>query len=163
MSNRQHAVKSDLDPPTPGRTKAGDALSLLTVRVMQLSGLLLEAGDTLAKPAGQSAARWQVLAAVEAEPRSVADIARRLNLARQSVLRVADLLAEDGLAAYQDNPAHARAKLLVLSARGRAALRKIQAAQRVWADALGARMDVAALQAAIRTLEKFAALLHDEG
>jgi DNA-binding MarR family transcriptional regulator len=166
VSKRQHAVKQaleSLDPATPGRTAAGDALTRLVVRAMQLHGLLLEAGDALARPAGQTAARWQVLAAVEAEPRSVADIARRLNLARQSVQRVADLLVEDGLAAYADNPAHARAKLLALAPAGRAALRTIQAGQRRWADALGARMDVAQVQAACATLEQLAALLSARG
>ncbi len=60
---RQHAVNSNSS--TSSRTAAGDALSLLVVRVMQLNGALLAAGDALAAPASQTSARWQVLAAVE--------------------------------------------------------------------------------------------------
>src|SRR4051812_17740683 len=100
VADRQHAVKI---PPT-SRTPAGDAFSGLAFRVLRLAGLLTAAGDALARPAGQSAARWQVLAAVEAEPRSVAGIARALGLARQSVQRVADALEAGGLVRYEDNP-----------------------------------------------------------
>lgn len=81
-------------------------------------------------PAGQTFARWQVLAAVEETPLSVAQIARAMNLTRQSVQRVADLLVDDGLCAYEDNPAHARAKLLRLTSKGRGALQTIQGARR---------------------------------
>jgi DNA-binding MarR family transcriptional regulator len=44
------------------------------------------------------------------------------------------------LAAYEDNPAHRRAKLVRLTPQGRSALRTIQTAQRAWADALGAEI-----------------------
>jgi DNA-binding MarR family transcriptional regulator len=74
------------------------------VQVFRLNGLLAEVGDALARPAGQSSARWQVLASIEEAPAPVAQIARVLGLARQSVQRVADLLAEEGLASYEDNP-----------------------------------------------------------
>jgi hypothetical protein len=42
--------------------------------VFRLNGLLEDEGDALARPAGQTTARWQVLAAVEDTPRSVAEI-----------------------------------------------------------------------------------------
>lgn len=65
-------------------------------------------------PAGLTSARWQVLAAVEETPLSAAQIARAMNLTRQSVQHVADFLVDDGLCVYEDNPAQARAKLLRL-------------------------------------------------
>src|SRR6187549_1675909 len=136
MGDRQHAVKSKKDARTP----AGDALSGLAFRVLRLGGLLASAGDRLAAPAGQTSARWQVLAAAEHAPSTVAHIARALGLARQSVQRVADVLAREGLVAYDDNPDHARAKLVRLAPRGRAALSAIQIAQRAWADELGAEI-----------------------
>jgi DNA-binding MarR family transcriptional regulator len=136
------------------RTPAGDAVSLLTIQVLRLAGLLTAIGDTLAKPAGQTSARWQVLAVVENERATVASIARALGLARQSVQRVADLLAEDGLAVYVDNPDDRRAMLLMLTARGRSALRIIQAAQRSWADAIGAELGEKDLRVASATLAR---------
>src|SRR5882757_4292924 len=157
MQKRQHAVKRPSEHPA--RSPAGDAFSALAIRILRLSGLLTEVGDALAEPAGQTSARWQVLAAAEQAPATVAQIARALGLTRQSVQRVADLLEKDGLAAYQDNPEDLRAKLLVLTVRGRAALATIQKAQRVWADELGARIGAADLLRASDVIDRvFAAL-----
>lgn len=128
------------------RTPEGDALSALVILVFRLHGALIDVGDRrLAGPAGQSSARWQVLAAVDEAPRAVAQIARMLGLARQSVQRVADGLVESGLATYEANPDHRRAKLLELTPTGRTTLQTIQAAQRTWADELGARIGEDAL------------------
>jgi DNA-binding MarR family transcriptional regulator len=129
-------------------------VSLLAVRVLRLAGMLIDAGDALAAPSGQSSARWRVLAAIEEEPATVATIARALGQARQSVQRVADLLATDGLTEYDDNPDDRRAMLVRLTTRGRSTLRAIQAAQRGWADALGAAVGERELRAASVTLAR---------
>lgn len=136
------------------RTPAGDAVSVVAVRVLRLAGLLLEAGDALAAPTGQTSARWRVLAAVEEAPATVATIARALGQARQSVQRVADLLAAEGLAAYEENPDDRRAMLVRLTARGSSTLRAIQEAQRGWADRLGATIGARELEAASATLAR---------
>src|SRR5689334_25418410 len=104
---------------------------MVAIQVLRLAGVLAAAGDALAQPAGQTSARWQVLAGAEHAPSTVAQVARRLGLARQSVQRVADLLEREGLAAYEDNPEDQRAQLLRLTPRGRSALAAIQKAQRV--------------------------------
>ena len=122
------------------------------MQVLRLSGVLIDAGDRLASPVGQTSARWRVLAAIEDEPATVATIARALGQARQSVQRVADILAESGLAVYRDNPDDRRARLLALTARGRSTLLTIQAAQRGWADALGAEVGERDLRTAAATL-----------
>src|SRR3954469_25505909 len=118
------------------RSSSGQAVAELAVRILRLEGILTAAGDALAAPSGQTSARWRVLAAIEEEPLTVAQIARAWSLARQSVQRVADLLAREGLVAYEDNPGHRRAKLVRLTRRGRTTLHEIQAAQRRWADDL---------------------------
>lgn len=141
------------------RSPAGDAFSQLAVRILRLAGLLGAAGDQLAAPAGQSSARWQVLAAAENGPATVAHIARMLGLARQSVQRVADLLADEGLTAYRANPEHQRAMLLELTPRGRTVLAAIQRAQRGWADRLGAAVGEADLRRAAAVLDKVSAAL----
>ena len=104
--------------------------------VLRLHGSFTAAGEALAKPAGQTLARWVVLDQCRDTPATVSDIARRLRLARQSVQRIADLLVADGLCGYQDNPHHQRAKLLELTSAGRSALYTIDAAQHTWCDTL---------------------------
>jgi DNA-binding MarR family transcriptional regulator len=136
------------------RTPAGDALSGVVIQIFQLNGLLTAIGDALAKPAGQTTARWQVLAAVERAPMTVAQIARALHLARQSVQRVADILAAEGYVAYEDNPGHRRAKLLRLTPEGAAALAIIQSAQLTWADEVGGAVGEADLRAAGAILDR---------
>ena len=150
VSHRQDAVN-----PDPGeRTTAGDAFSALVVLVFQLDGALASAGDALARPAGQTTARWRVMAAVEDGARTVSQVARGWGLARQSIQRVADELVEEGWAAFGENPDHRRAQLLRLTTRGRRALRRIQAAQRSWADALGAKIGEADLREASAVLAR---------
>jgi len=136
------------------RTPAGDAFSWLAFQVLRLSGLLTEAGDRLSAPAGQSSARWQVLAAIEHEPSSVADIARSLGLARQSVQRIADVLEREGYTVYEENPKHRRAKLLRLTRTGRSSLRSIQVAQRAWANEVGKSLGVSELRRASEVLAR---------
>ncbi len=123
-------------------------------RVFRLNGLLAAEGDALARPAGQTTARWQLLAMVENEPATVARTARTLGLARQSVQRVADVLEGEGLVAYHDNPSHRRARLVTLTADGRRALAAIQAAQRPWADAIGSAVGVRDLRHAATVLDR---------
>ena len=146
VPRRQHAVKAP-SPPEP-RTPAGDAFTALVLQVIRLNGRFTVAGEALARPAGQTLARWLVLEAVQERPATVAQIARTMRLARQSVQRLADVLVRDGFAAYEENPAHRRARLVRLTPDGRSALYTIQAAQRSWAAALGAELGEAELRAA---------------
>ena len=154
VPKRQHAVKVE-----ETRTKAAEAVSRVAVHVFRLEGILSAVGDRLAQPSGQTAARWRILAAIEHEPLSVAQIARAWSLARQSVQRVADDLESDGLILYAENPSHKRAQLAQLTPHGRKVLREIQAAQRDWANAVGERIGAADLQRAERVLERLAAAL----
>ena len=154
VENRQDAVKP--------RSAEGDAFSALVVRIFQLEGLLAEAGDAIASPLGQSTARWRVLAAIEHEPLTVAQIARNWKLARQSVQRLADDLAADGLVTYFDNPSHRRAKLVELSPEGRRVLRRIQSKQVAWANEAGAAIGTRDLQAATDVLGRIVATLEHE-
>ncbi|MFD3331540.1 MarR family winged helix-turn-helix transcriptional regulator [Streptomyces sp. NPDC058700] len=100
-----------------------DALSRTALGVFRLNGQFLAVSEKLAGPAGLTAAWWQVLGAVLPEPLPVAGIARVMGITRQSVQRIADLLVREGLAAYEPNPAHRRAKLLAPTEAGRAAIR----------------------------------------
>ena len=149
---RQHVVNAGAQPPS--RTPAGDAFTALLGQVIGLTRRFTTAGEALAKPAGQTLARWLVLETIQDKPATVAQIARTLHLARQGVQRLADVLVRDGLAVYQDNPAHRRAKLVRLTPEGRTALRTIQTAQAAWADALGAKIGEEELRQASILLDR---------
>jgi DNA-binding MarR family transcriptional regulator len=138
----------------PARTAAGDAFTDLVVEVAWLGGLFTAAGEALAELANQTLARWVVLDAIEDQPATVAQLARRRGIARQGVQRVADLLERDGLVAYVPNPRHRRAQLVRSTPRGQAVLRTISVAQKAWADALGAEIGA-------RDLERATALIKD--
>jgi DNA-binding MarR family transcriptional regulator len=144
-----------VDPPSGHvSTPEEEAFTRLVLLVFRLNGLLLEAGDRLAAPAGQTSARWQVMGVIDHEPLTVSQIARTMGLRRQSVQRTADLLARDGVAKYLDNAADRRAKLLTLTPRGRRALRTIEQAQFEWARGHGEGIGSERLQRAADVLEE---------
>jgi len=116
--------------------------------VFRLNGLLTSAGDAMAAPAGQTGARWRVLAAIDRAPLTVPQIARAWWLSRQSVQRVADVLVEEGFAVYEENPGHRRSKLLRITPKGSSSLRSIRRAQRTWADDLGGEIGESDLRTA---------------
>ncbi|MGW4088514.1 MarR family winged helix-turn-helix transcriptional regulator [Nocardia sp. NPDC004750] len=91
----------------------------------RLNGQFLAIAEEMARPAGLTAAWWQVLGAVLRAPLPVAGIAREMGITRQSVQRIADLLVGKGLAEYRPNPAHRRAKLVAITDAGLAAVRRI--------------------------------------
>ncbi len=129
-----------------------DLLSAASITTFRLNGQFLALAEELARPAGLTAAWWQVLGAVLAEPLPVAGIAREMGLARQSVQRIADILVERGLAEYRDNPAHRRAKLLSPTSEGRAAIRRIGLGHMAAARRLTAVLGAKTLADAVATL-----------
>ena len=136
-----------------------DLLSAASMTTFRLNGQFLALAEELARPAGLTAAWWQVLGAVLGEPLPVAGIAREMGLTRQSVQRVADVLVERGLAEFRDNPAHRRAKLLSPTANGRAAVAKIGPAHAEAARRLVAVLGEQTLAAAVEALRTLSAAL----
>jgi DNA-binding MarR family transcriptional regulator len=160
LPKRQHDVNR---PVRPVRTAAGDAFTDLVVRIAGLGAYITSAGEALARVGGQTLARWVILDAIEEGPATVAQIARGRGIARQAVQRVADILVADGLARYEPNPAHRRAKLLRPTEQGRAALQVISAAQQPWADALGAEIGQANVQQTLRLVDEVRATVEARG
>jgi DNA-binding MarR family transcriptional regulator len=102
-----------------------ELLSAAALIAFKLNGQFLDLAERLARPAGLTAAWWQVLGAVLDTPLSVSAIGREMGITRQAVQRTADVLVSHGLAEYHDNPAHRRAKLVATTAEGRAAIAAI--------------------------------------
>ncbi|MGW4147328.1 MarR family winged helix-turn-helix transcriptional regulator [Streptomyces albogriseolus] len=144
-----------------------DLLSRGALGAFRLNGQFLAVAEELARPAGLTAARWQVLGAVLQEPLPVSGIARAMGITRQSVQRVADLLVEQGLAEYRPNPAHRRAKLLAPTEEGRAAVRRIDPGHAAFAARLAKAYREAqgeeGLAEAVRALEHLSTVLDGLG
>ncbi len=141
---------------------AGWTFSELLVEVFRVNGLLLAAGDALARPAGLTSARWQVLGVVDHGQATVAQVARTMGLTRQTVRQTADALVRDGLIELTDNPAHRRARLMTLTAAGRTALRYVEERQAGWASAVAERLPRTDLRAALAVLRDLGDLLEDQ-
>src|SRR5579871_6068191 len=105
---------STCEPPMSSKERNAAALvPLIIADIYQLAGQLRRNADAITRPIGQSQARWQVLSAASAEPKTVPQIARRLGIARQNVQRIADLLIAEKLAALSPNPDHKTSPHLV--------------------------------------------------
>jgi len=134
-------------------------LSGTALAVFRLNGQFLDVAEELARPAGLTAAWWQVLGAVLTEPLPVAGIARSMGITRQSVQRIADLLVDKGLAEYRPNPAHSRAKLVVPTESGRAAVARIAPDHRRLAERLARELGIKEFQHTLDVLHRLSSAL----
>jgi DNA-binding MarR family transcriptional regulator len=146
-------------PEPTAHTEAGALLTDIIIATFQLNGRLMEVAQQLAAEGGLTAAWWQVLGGVLDEPRSVAEIGRRMGMTRQGVQRVADLLVEHGLAEYRPNPAHRRAKLLASTEAGYWAVPRIALVQHPWANRIGADLGTESLRSALAVTQRLVAAL----
>src|ERR1700739_978117 len=103
------------------RTPAGEALTGVILDLFRLNSLILTAGDRLVAGLGLTSARWQILGAIVAaeRPQPVAWLARELGANRQNVQRIINDLQKEGLVAFETNPHHRRAQLVLLTDKGR--------------------------------------------
>jgi DNA-binding MarR family transcriptional regulator len=134
--------------------KRDETVADLIVSVFRLNGALIDTGNRLVADIGLTSAWWQVLGALDLSPvpLPVAHIARNMGLSRQAVQRVADLLAGKGLVRFAVNPHHQRAKLVVLTAQGRAAVKDAEKRQRPWARDLMAGVSLERIATALEVL-----------
>src|SRR5213076_1256552 len=126
------------------RTAAGDALTDLILDLFRLNSRMLAAGDRLVAELGLTSARWQILGATVAaeRPQPVAWIARDLGANRQNVQRIVNDLHREGLVAFEANPHHRRAQLVVLTDKGRHTFQALMRLQAPWIDSLAAGLSV---------------------
>ncbi|MCP4933581.1 MAG: MarR family transcriptional regulator [bacterium] len=141
------------------KTSEATALTSLILEVFRLNGQLLSQGNRLTEPLGLTSARWQVLGSIKlaGHPISVAQAARRMGLTRQAVQRVANDLETLGFTRFENNPDHARAKLIVPTAKGRDALELIEKRQIEWSNKLAKGINTSLINNAVELFGE----LHD--
>ena len=141
------------------RTPAGEALTNVMLDLFRLSSLLLTAGDRLVARLGLTSARWQILGAITyaERPQPVAWIARDLGANRQNVQRIVNDLHREDLVAFEVNPHHRRAQLVMLTEKGRRTFEAAMELQAPWVNDLSDGLsikDVEATHRAVTTLRK---------
>ncbi|MGD0635079.1 MAG: helix-turn-helix domain-containing protein [Beijerinckiaceae bacterium] len=131
-----------------------DAITNLILETFRLNGRLLAAGDTIVSDIGLTSARWQVLGAIGLSPAPlpVAHIARNMGLTRQAVQRLVNEMERGGLVRFAANPHHQRAKLVLLTAQGKAAYDTAMTRQEPWARSLAEGIGTQRIEAATATL-----------
>ncbi|HET7853627.1 MAG TPA: MarR family transcriptional regulator [Candidatus Methylomirabilis sp.] len=134
-------------------TAVGKAVTELILETFRFNGRLLAVGDDMTRDLGLSSARWQVLGAIADGPLPVSYIARNMGLTRQSVQRVADILAEEGIVEFAENLHHQRAKLVKLTKRGEEVYGKITRRQINWSNQLAKGLSVRELNKAVQLME----------
>jgi DNA-binding MarR family transcriptional regulator len=136
------------------RTPAAETLSGIMLDLFRLNGLLLTSGDRLVAPLGLTSARWQILGAISAadRPEPVAWLARNLGANRQNVQRIVNDLHGEGLVAFETNPHHRRAQLVVLTDKGRQAYDAAMRLQAPWVNRLADGVSVKDIETVERVI-----------
>jgi DNA-binding MarR family transcriptional regulator len=139
----------------------GELFTEIVLEVFRLNRLLLDAGDALTAPVGLTSARWQVLGIVEHGPAPVAQVARAMGLTRQAVQETANGLEAEGFIEFTPNPRHRRAKLLVMTPKGDAAMDVVRRRHASWANEFAERQRAAALESVVTALSEIRTTLED--
>lgn len=140
-------------------TPAGEALTDLMLDLFRATSLILTAGDRLVAPLGLTSARWQILGAIGSaeRPQPVSWLARDLGANRQNVQRIVNDLNKDGLVALEANPHHRRARLVVLTDKGKRAFEAAMDLQAPWVNDLADGFlvrDIGTVRRVVMTLRK---------
>jgi DNA-binding MarR family transcriptional regulator len=142
-------------------TVPNDPLSKFSLSIFAMNSLLLRSGEMVTKPLGQSSARWHVLGRAGFRPQTVAQMARSIGNSRQSVQRIADLLTEEGLTKYIDNPTDKRAQLLTITPKGTKVLQAIYARDKEWSSELVGKLPSQQLEEIAEALDGIGRILKD--
>jgi DNA-binding MarR family transcriptional regulator len=135
-------------------TPAGEAMTKLVLDLMRANSVLLTAGDRLVAQLGLTSARWQILGAIRAtqHPQPVAWLARDLGANRQNVQRIINDLHKEGFVAFEANPHHRRAQLVVLTDKGRQTVDAALRLQVPWVNNLSKGFAIEDIEGAHRLL-----------
>lgn len=122
--------------------------------LFRVNNLLLTAGDRLVAELGLTSARWQILGAIvtAARPQPVAWLARDLGANRQNVQRIINDLHRESLVAFEANPHHRRAQLIVLTDKGKQSYDAALRVQGPWVNAISAGIPVSDLETVHRVI-----------
>lgn len=137
-------------------SREGKMFTEIVLEIFKLSGLLIAEGDVLTKEVGLSSARWKVLGALAYSdtPMTVPQIAHSMGQSRQSVQRLADVMKKAGFLVYRDNPYHKKARLVLLSEKGKEIFETLEQKQIPWANLNSADINAPDMETTLSVLRK---------
>lgn len=122
--------------------------------VFRLNAQLLDTAAALTTDLEINTTQWRAIAAIRNEPLTVAEIARRIGISRQSARQCVGKLAEIDLVELTANPRHRRAQLVQLTRQGEDSMRLLHARQTRLTEQF-----TAGLGLSVASLDKLALLL----
>ncbi len=142
------------------RTPAGDALFDVIVETSRVFFRLRAAGKKIGAVTAWGGGSWGIMRSLRLEgAQTVPQLARSRPVSRQRIQTLADELAEAGLVAFVDNPAHKRSKLVSLTKAGETACDALTERVMDAANELARDMDETELRAAAKVLHALRAKL----
>lgn len=128
----------------------------LVLSIFRLNGQLIAEGDAMTEQLGLTHARWKVIGAIALSSAglTVPGIARVLGQSRQAVQRITDVMVEDGLLAYTNNPKHKRSVLVTLTDQGKDVYNTLREVQDPWAIEATDDVPVEELETALRLIRR---------
>ncbi len=128
----------------------------LVLSIFRLNGQLIAEGDAMTEQLGLTHARWKVIGAIALSSAglTVPGIARVLGQSRQAVQRITDVMVEDGLLEYTDNPKHKRSVLVTLTDQGKDIYNTLREVQDPWAIEATDDVPVEELETALRLIRR---------
>lgn len=137
-------------------------LTELVDEVFRLADAFSRAGDAIVAEDDLTASRWLTLGAVAHGPLSVAGIARRRGMRRQSANESVAQLETAGLVERAPDPTDARAPLVHLTEEGRRTLDSIRPRRLAWAERVSATATEDELATAVDVLQRLRAVLAED-
>lgn len=140
-------------------------MSNLILDLFRLNNRMLAAGDRLVAGLGLTSARWQVVGSIVAadRPQPVAWLARDMGANRQNVQRIVNDLEQEGLVAFQPNPHHRRAQLVVLTNKGKQSFEAAMRLQAPWVNHLADGLQAADIKMTHSVITALRRRLEEDG
>jgi DNA-binding MarR family transcriptional regulator len=137
------------------KTPASNALTDLIRAVLRMNATVQKSGTRLMRGTGMTNARWQTISELFAlEKRvTVSELSRHMGLTRQSVQRLADDMARDGLVEFVENLGDARAMHLLLTEVGKVAYHDALEREWQWTNVVAEDFDAKQIADAVVLLE----------
>ncbi len=123
----------------------------VVIESVSLARLYRSRKEQVAKIEQQSRARWEALLAVGSGS-TVPQMARRMAMTRQSVQRVADLLAEARLVRFEPNPDHRRSPIVRTTEEGARVRDRLERQMRGFEQTAAELVDAEDLETALAVL-----------